>query len=56
MLFDKSPTTKFVHNQMRGERWYKDDETLWKIINLPVEEWGLDKTDVTDELRETLLK
>lgn len=33
--------TKFVHIQMRGADHY-DAEKLWKITNLPVEEWGVD--------------
>ena len=32
-----------------AHRWSEDQ--LWKIANLPVEEWGLDKKNVIDEIK-----
>jgi hypothetical protein len=55
ILYDRTPMTKFVHLQMRGERWYKDDQTLHTILHLPVEHWGLNKTDVTKLMKPKLL-
>lgn len=37
----RNENTKFVHIQMRGADKY-DAEKLWRITNLPVEEWGKD--------------
>lgn len=55
ILFDRTPMTKLVHNQMRGERWYKNEGQLWQILNTPVALWGLGKEDVTPQLRKRLL-
>lgn len=38
----RTKDTKFVHIQMRGADHY-DAEQLWKITNLPVNQWGLDR-------------
>jgi hypothetical protein len=60
ILMNKTTNTKFVHNQMRGvsgeeNRWLADENKLWKITNLPVEEWELGKRDVTNQLRNKLI-
>lgn len=55
ILFDKNDNTKLVHIQLRRFRWDYDDETLRKIVNLPVSEWGLGLTDITNEMRDELL-
>jgi hypothetical protein len=36
----RTENTKFVHIQLRGADHY-DADKLWKITNLPVEEWGM---------------
>jgi len=36
----RTPTTKFVHVQLRGAGEY-DRETLWRIVNSPQGEWRL---------------
>lgn len=36
----RTPTTKFVHIQLRGADDY-DAEKLWRITNLPVDKWNL---------------
>ncbi|KKM23112.1 hypothetical protein LCGC14_1618490 [marine sediment metagenome] len=38
----RTENTKFVHIQMRGADHY-NAEQLWRITNLPVEQWGLDR-------------
>jgi len=55
ILFDKNENTKFVHVQLRGNRWDQDSKTLWKIVNLPVSEWGMGVTDITNDVRHKLL-
>ena len=38
----RTPNTKFVHIQLRAADHYSAEQH-WKIANLPVEEWGVDR-------------
>lgn len=51
VIFDRTPDTKFVHPMgLAGVHRYTEEQ-LWKVTNLPVEEWGVGKKNVTDEVR-----
>lgn len=55
ILFDKNKNTKLVHVQLRGKRWQNNAETLWKVVNLPVDQWGMGMIDITEKERHKLL-
>jgi lipopolysaccharide biosynthesis glycosyltransferase len=60
VLYHKTEDTKFVHIQLRHRhlekcRWNFDEELLWKITNKPVNEWGLNLIDITEQKRKQLL-
>jgi len=55
ILFDRNENTCFVHLQLRGMRWDQPPEVIWKIVNLPVEEWGFGFTNITEREKPRLL-
>ena len=50
VIYDQDENTKFVHVQFRGANHLSEEE-LWKIVNLPVEKWGMGKKNVINEIR-----
>ena len=50
VIYDKDENTKLVHIQFRGANHFSEDE-VWKVVNLPVEEWGMNKKNVINEIR-----
>ena len=55
ILLDKNENTRFVHVQLRGMRWEQNAETLSKIVNLPVEEWGFGMKNIIERERSRIL-
>ena len=50
VIYDQDENTKLVHIQFRGANHFSEEET-WKVVNLPVEEWGMGKKNVINEVR-----
>ena len=50
VVYDQDENTKFVHIQFRGANHFSEEE-IWKVVNLPVEEWGMNKKNVINEVR-----
>ena len=51
VIFDRTPDTKFVHPMGLVGVHHYSEEQLWKLTNLPVEEWGVGKRNVVDDVR-----
>lgn len=51
VIFDRTPDTKFVHPMGLPAIHRYTEEQLWKVTNLPVEEWGVGKRNVVDDIR-----
>ena len=50
VIDDKNENTKFVHIQFRGA-YSLSEEQIWKITNLPAEEWGMGCKNVVNDIR-----
>jgi hypothetical protein len=55
VIYDRDDDTKLIHIQFRGGHMLTEEE-IWKVVHLPVEEWGMEKRNVINEVRQTLLK
>lgn len=52
IIFDRNENTKFVHPMgIIGVHHYSEEQ-LWKLTNLPVEEWGQDCKNVIGEIKQ----
>jgi len=55
IFFDKNENTRLVHMQLRGMRWKQSEETLFKMVNDPVDTWGFDMIDITEREKPRLI-
>ncbi|KKL70669.1 hypothetical protein LCGC14_2102580, partial [marine sediment metagenome] len=58
ILYDRTENTKLVHIQLRkGELEHHNltEQQSWMITNLPVEEWGLDCKNVSEQIQQTVI-
>lgn len=52
IIYDRNTNTKFVHPMGLCGNHHWSEEQLWKLTNLPVEEWGMgSKINVVDEIK-----
>jgi len=55
IFFDKNENTRLVHMQLRGMRWKQSEETLFKMVNDPVNTWGFNMIDITEREKQRLI-
>ena len=51
IIFDRDANTKLVHVMGLVGAGHWSEEQLWKITNLPVKDWGMNKKNVTEEIK-----